>query len=141
MEKQRLTLFIILAAIILFGSQFLLQKIYPPPKKPATEQVAQSSVPTPAPTAIPLLSQPATQPVNLPPVDLREITLKTNFWNGKLSNQGAVITEWTITHSPNGKPVDAPNGVNLISAQKSSEIGAPLRLYIPSDRNLEKELN
>ena len=141
MEKQRLTLFIIISAVILFGSQFLLQKIYPPPNKPTTEQVAQSSVPTPTPSATPPPSQPVTQPANLPSVELREIGLKTNFWNGKLSNQGAVLTEWTITHSPNGKSVDAPNGVNLVSAQKSGEIGAPLRLYIPSDRNLEKELN
>lgn len=141
MEKQRLTLFIILAALILFGSQFLLQKLYPPPKKATTEQVAQTSIPTPAPSASPVQSQTPAPPQNLPQAELREITLKTPYWKGKLSNQGAVITEWTMTHSANGKPVDPPNGVNLISAQKSQEIGAPLRLLIPSDRNLEKELN
>ena len=141
MEKQRLTLFIILAALILFGSQFLLQKLYPPPKKTTTEQVAQTSVPTPAPSASPLQAQTPAPAQNLPQAELREISLKTPYWNGKLSNQGAVITEWTMTHSPNGKPVDPPHGVNLISAQKSQEIGAPLRLLIPSDRNLEKELN
>jgi YidC/Oxa1 family membrane protein insertase len=141
MEKQRLTLFIILAALILFGSQFLLQKLYPPPKKPTTEQVAQTSVPAPVPSAFPVQAQPTAPTQDIPQAELREITLKTPYWNGKLSNQGAVITEWTMTHSPNGKPVDPPNGVNLISAQKSQEIGAPLRLLIPSDRNLEKELN
>lgn len=141
MEKQRLTLFIILAALILFGSQFLLQKLYPPPKKPTTEQIAQTAVPTPAPSASPVQAQTPAPTQNLPQAELREITLKTPYWNGKLSNQGAVLTEWTMTHSPNGKPVDPPNGVNLISAQKSQEIGAPLRLFIPSDRNLEKELN
>jgi YidC/Oxa1 family membrane protein insertase len=141
MEKQRLTLFIILAALILFGSQFLLQKLYPPPKKPTIEQVAQTSVPAPSPSASPVQSQPSAPSQNIPQAELREIILKTPYWNGKLSNQGAVITEWTMTHSPNGKPVDPPNGVNLISAQKSQEIGAPLRLLIPSDRNLEKELN
>ena len=141
MEKQRLTLFIILAALILFGSQFLLQKLYPPPKKVTTEQVAQTSVPTPAPSASPVQAQTPAPSPSLPQAELREITLKTPYWNGKLSNQGAVITEWTMTHSSNGKPVDPPNGVNLISAQKSQEFGAPLRLLIPSDRNLEKELN
>lgn len=142
MEKQRLTLFIILSAVILFGSQFLLQKLYPPQKKSPTEQITQSSTPMPVPSATPLQStQPASQAVNLPPVELREISLKTNFWDGKLSNQGAVITEWTMTHSPNGKPVDPPQGVTLVSAQKSQEIGAPFRLFIPSDRNLENELN
>ena len=141
MEKQRLTLFIILAALILFGSQFLLQKLYPPPKKVTTEQVAQTSVPTPAPSASPVQAQTPAPSPSLPQAELREITLKTPYWKGKLSNQGAVITEWTMTHSSNGKPVDPPNGVNLISAQKSQELGAPLRLLIPSDRNLEKELN
>lgn len=141
MEKQRLTLFIILSALILFGSQFLLQKLYPPPKQPALEQAAQSTTPTPTPSVTPQQSPSVPPPVTLPAIELREITLKTNYWNGRLSNQGAVITEWTMTHSPNGKPVDPPQGVNLISAQKSQELGAPLRLYIPSDRNLEKELN
>ncbi|MBL8205650.1 MAG: hypothetical protein JNM09_15550, partial [Blastocatellia bacterium] len=143
MEKQRLTLFIILAALILFGSQFVLQKLYPSPKKSAAEQpeqVSQSTGPSPFPAA-PVQSQPSSPQQNLPQIDLREITLRTPYWNGKLSNQGVVITEWTMTHSPNGKPVDPPSGVNLISAQKSQEIGAPLRLFIPSDRNLEKELN
>ena len=141
MEKQRLTLFIILAALILFGSQFLLQKLYPPPKKVTPEQVAQTVVPTPAPSALPRQGPTPAGPQNLPQAELREISLKTPYWNGKLSNQGAVITELTMTHSPNGKLVDPPNGVNLISAQKSQEVGAPLRLLIPSDRNLEKELN
>jgi YidC/Oxa1 family membrane protein insertase len=141
MEKQRLTLFIILAAVVLLGSQFLLQKLYPPPPKPTTESVAQTSVPTPVPSVAPAPTQTPTPLPNLPQVELREVALKTNYWHGKLSNQGAVITEWTMTHSPNGKPVDPPQGVNLISAQKSRDLGASLRLLIPSDRNLEKELN
>lgn len=141
MEKQRLTLFIILSAAILFGSQFLLQKLYPPPPKPTGEQLAQASPTASIPVASPSQAAPTTPPVNLPAVELREITLKTNYWQGKLSNQGAVLAEWTMTHSPNGKPVDPPQGVNLVAAQNSQEIGAPLRLFIPSDHNLEKELN
>ncbi len=141
MEKQRLTLFILLSAVILFGSQFLFQKFFPQPQKSPTEQTAQTVTPTPAPSATPSQTLPVPQSGNLPQVELREIALKSNFWNGKLSNQGAVLSEWTMTHSPNGKPVDPPQGVNLVSAQKSQEIGAPLRLLIPSDRNLEKELN
>lgn len=141
MEKQRLTLFIILAALILFGSQFLLQKLYPPPKKPATEQAAQTAVPTPSPLTSPVPAQTVAPAPNLPQAELREVLLKTPYWNGKLSNQGAVLTELTMTHSPNGHPVDPPTGVNLISAQKSQDVGAPLRLLIPTDRNLEKELN
>jgi YidC/Oxa1 family membrane protein insertase len=141
MEKQRLTIFIILAALILFGSQFLLQKLYPPPKPPASPQVAQTATPSPAPSALPEQVSPPAPAVNLPQIEARELVLRTPYWHGKLSNQGAVITELTMTHSPNGKLVDPPNGVNLISTQKSQELGAPLRLLIPSDRNLEKELN
>jgi YidC/Oxa1 family membrane protein insertase len=141
MDKQRLTLFIILSAVILFGSQFLLQKLYPPPAKPTGEQLSQSQPTTPLPSPTPVQSAPASPPATLPLVEPREIVLKTNYWEGKLSNQGAVITEWTMTHSPNGKPVDPPDGVKLVSAQKSQDIGAPLRLFIPSDPNLEKELN
>lgn len=145
MEKQRLTLFIILSAGILFGSQFLLQKLYPPPAKPISEQVAPTTSSTinsqPAPTTSPQQSTPTAPVPSLPVVELREIALQSKYWQGKLSNQGAVLTEWIMTHSPNGKPVDPPQGVKLVSAQHSQEIGAPFRLLIPSDQSLEKELN
>lgn len=148
MEKQRLAIFIAISALILFGSQFLLQKIYPPPKKQANEIVTQSATPAPAPTAAAATTQtPApTAPANATQADAREIKIETPFWKGTLSNQGAVISEFIMTHLPDddgkiGKPIDAPAGVLLVSAQKSKEIGAPLRLVIPSDRNLEKQLN
>ena len=146
MEKQRLAVFIALSALILFGSQFLFQKFNPPPQKPANEQLAQTATPTAAPTVAPTQTPLPVQSANATQADAREIKITTPFWTGTLSNQGAVITDFTMTHLPNdegklGKPIDAPAGVVLVSAQKSKEIGAPLRLLIPSDRNLEKQLN
>ncbi len=150
MEKQRLAVFIALSALILFGSQFLFQKLNLPPQKPANEQLAQTATPTAAPTVAPTQTPPPAQAANATQADAREIKITTPFWTGTLSNQGAVITEFTMTHLPNddgklGKPIDAlpggGGGVLLVSAQKSKEIGAPLRLLIPSDRNLEKQLN
>ncbi len=51
------------------------------------------------------------------------------------------MTEWTMTSFTDGKPIDPPKGVNLISAELSQKVGAPFRFYIPSDTALEKELN
>ena len=146
MEKQRLAIFIAISALILFGSQFLLQKLYPPPKKQATAAVTESATPAPAPTAVAAATAVPVPPANATQSDAREIKIETPFWKGTLSNQGAVISEFIMTHLPDddgklGKPIDAPAGVLLVSAQKSKELGAPLRLVIPSDRNLEKQLN
>jgi YidC/Oxa1 family membrane protein insertase len=147
MEKQRLTLFIILSAIILFGSQYLFSRLYPQPKKPEVTQ----SLPAPNASVAPSAAVPT--PANIPPSNVaqaepREIKIETPFWNGTLSNQGAVINQLVMTHLPDddnieklGKPIDAPNGVLLVSPEKSKDLGAPLRLSIPSDKNLEKQLN
>jgi len=67
--------------------------------------------------------------------------VKTDHWVATISNKGGVITEWTMTSFPNGKPIDPPNGVTLISPKLSQEIGAPFRFFIPDDPALEKELN
>ena len=147
MEKQRLTIFIILSAIILFGSQYLFNRFYPQPKKTEVVQnvpsPTASSVPSVAPTAPSSSPIPA---VNVPQADAREIKIETPFWTGNLSNQGAVINQLIMTHLPDdglkvGKPIDAPTGVLLVSPEKSKDLGAPLRLSIPSDKNLEKQLN
>jgi YidC/Oxa1 family membrane protein insertase len=71
----------------------------------------------------------------------RRIKIRTDHWTATISNRGAVITEWTMTSLPSGKPIDPPNGVNLVSASLSQTVGAPFRVFIPSDPILEKELN
>jgi YidC/Oxa1 family membrane protein insertase len=73
--------------------------------------------------------------------EARQIKIRTDHWAATVSNRGAVITELTMTSLPNGKPIDPPGGVNLISASLSQSVGAPFRLYIPSDPILESELN
>jgi len=51
-----------------------------------------------------------------------------------------VLTQWIMTRFTDGKPIDPPNGVSLVS-ERLGEFGFPLRLAIPADRELEKELN
>jgi YidC/Oxa1 family membrane protein insertase len=151
MEK-RLILFLILSSVIFFGWSYIYGKLYPPTPKPVEEKVAGAvASPTPlAPAPIVPAPPPVTQSqvetggvVATPAtnVELKTINIKSDHWKAEISNQGGVITEWTMTSYPNGDPIDPPNGVNLVSAKLSQEIGAPFRFFIPSDPSLEKELN
>lgn len=149
MEK-RLVLFLILAAGILFGSNFLIAKFYPQ-KEQASKQNnagqdkagATTSSPLPAVSASPVAAPPPAAPVSptTTQVGLRQFTVKADFWSAKLSNQGGVIVDWTMTNFTNGKPIDPPGGVNLLAETLTSKFGGALRFHIPSDEGLEKELN
>src|SRR5215467_2486458 len=145
MEK-RLILFLILSAVIFIGwSRF----IAPKPQTPAPggqESKAVLTMPSPSTSVAvtpesqqqspPALSgQPAIQ------AEPRQIKVKTAYWDATLSNKGGVVTDWTMTRFPDGKAIDAPKGVSLISNELSQKIGAPFRFHIPSDPSLEKELN
>lgn len=141
MEK-RLILFLVLSAAIFIGwSHFFA----PPPETPrpgdgqaalTTPSASPSVATTPESQPAPLTSaQPATQ------AKPRQIEVKTDQWDATLSNKGAVVTEWRMTRFPDGKAIDPPKGVNLISGELSQKIGAPFRFYIPSDPSLENELN
>jgi YidC/Oxa1 family membrane protein insertase len=150
--QKRLALFLILSAAIFISWQYLTERFYPAPK-PDNKQIAQGTSPTPAPSSATPSPAPtvvggenagATSAPAAPvtQAEARTIKVKTPFWSGTLSNQGAVLTEFTMTHLPNGQPIDAATGgVNLVSPQQSEQIGAPFRLLIPSDGALEKELN
>ena len=143
MEK-RLILFLILSAVIFIGwSHFFA----PQPETPQ-QGAGNAALTTPSPSpsvaitpespkqlAPPLSAQPATQ------AEPRQIKVKTDYWVATLSNKGGVVTEWTMTRFPEGKAIDPPKGVNLISNDLSQKIGAPFRFYIPSDPSLESELN
>jgi YidC/Oxa1 family membrane protein insertase len=142
MEK-RLILFLVLSAAIFIGwSRFFAPQSETPrpgdkaalttPSPSASVAVTPESPkqPSPAPS-----TQPATQ------AELRQIKVKTDFWVATLSNKGGVVTEWTMTRFPDGKVIDPPKGVNLISNELSQKIGAPFRFYIPSDPSLGNELN
>lgn len=149
MEK-RLILFLMLSAAIFFGWSYLYTKFNPPVQEVSQEQAAATGNPSvsPSPTATTAV-QPAAieQPANPTPAapvtqaELRQIKVKTDFWTANLSNQGGVITEWVMTHFPDGKPIDAPTGVTLVSPQLSQQIGGPFRFHVPSDPTLEQTLN
>src|SRR5215475_4661482 len=142
MEK-RLILFLILSALIFIGwSHFIA------PKTEAPRQSDQAVLTTPSPSpsvAVPLESQKRQTPVSpaLPTTqaELRQIKVNSNHWVSDLSNKGGVVTDWTMTKLTDGKAIDSPKGVNLISNELSQKVGAPFRFYIPSDPSLEIELN
>lgn len=148
MEK-RLVLFLILSAAIFFGWSYFFTKFNPATPTTSQEQPASTtdiaSSPTPTATASvqPAQNQAATSAPGSPvtQAELRQIQVKSDFWTANFSNQGAVLTDWTMTHFPDGKPIDAPSGVNLISSQLTQQIGGPFRFHIPADTALEQTLN
>ncbi len=148
MEK-RLVLFLMLSAAIFFGWSYLYTKFYPPVPEVTQEQAASIPNPSvsPLPTATTVAEPAPVQTANPSPVaptiqaELRQFKVKTDFWTASLSNQGGVITEWVMTHFPDGKTIDAPTGVTLMSQQLTRQIGGPFRFHIPSDSGLEQTLN
>src|SRR5215813_15302311 len=142
MEK-RLILFLVLSAAIFIGwSRFFAPK----PETPRTGDQAALTTPSPSASVAvtpesPKQPSPALSTQRATQAELRQIKVKTDFWVATLSNKGGVVTEWTMTRFPDGKVIDPPKGVNLISNELSQKIGAPFRFYIPSDPSLENELN
>lgn len=147
--QKRFAIFLISAAAILFGWQFVMEKYFVVKPPNVTENPPASVATSSSPTApiTPTASTPAAQETAQPAapasqVAARQITLKTPFWEGTLSNQGGVVNEWTMTHFTDKEAIDPDKGgVKLISPERSQEFGAPLRFFIPSDPGLEKELN
>ena len=142
--QKRFIVFLLLSAVIFLGWQFAIQKFFPDLAPPQTaQQPASVTAPGPTPSQAPA---PTPQTAGAPALpsqqaEPREITIRTDFWEGRVSNRGGVLTEWRVTRFTDGKPVDQKSGgVNLIPAA-SKEIGGPFRLYIPSDKALEQELN
>src|SRR5215475_14127956 len=142
MEK-RLILFLVLSAVIFIGwSRFFA----PQPETPRPGDKAALTTPSPSASVAvtpesPKQPSPAlsTQPVTQ--AEPRQIKVKTDYWVATLSNKGGAVTEWTMTRFPDGKAIDPPKGVNLISNELSQKIGGPFRFSIPSDTSLESELN
>ena len=142
MEK-RLILFLILSAAIFLGWQ---RFFAPAPESPRKIDQVASTSPSPAPSVVttPEIQKkpaPATPTQPATEAELRQIKVKTDHWVATLSNKGGVVTDWTMTRFPDGKAIDSPKGVNLISDELSQKVGAPFRFYIPSDPSLENELN
>ncbi len=145
MEK-RLVLFFLISATIFIGWHFFTQKFFPQPEVQSIQpqpQVSAPGSPSPAPSVASATPRVQSSQSAVPPprFETRTVDIETNLWRGKLSNQGAVLTEWTMTRFTDGKVIDPPTGVTLISAKNSEEFGATLRFFIPADNALEKELN
>ncbi len=148
-SNPRFVLFIILSFLIFLGWSYAYEKLYPTQKGkgpiPATSPASSiaADVTQPTPTPINQTTQAQVQPsAPAPQTELREVRVRTGLWRAVLSNQGAVITEWTMTKFTDGKLIDAEKGgVNLISSKLTHEFGGFFRFYIPSDRGLEQQLN
>jgi YidC/Oxa1 family membrane protein insertase len=146
MEK-RLVLFLGVCAAILIGWHFLTLKLFPPQEqnKPVPAQAINNSSPQPTPAAPPPANpaQPASPSIPQTQAEVREIDISTDWWRARVSNQGAVLTLWTMTRfTTDNKEIDPQTqGVNLLSEKNSKEFGGTLRFYIPADRGLETELN
>jgi YidC/Oxa1 family membrane protein insertase len=155
-EKQsnpRFILFIALSFLIFLGWQYAYEKLYPTPKESqgkASSAPPNQASPSAEPTSSVVAQSEQTQPPVTPAtaatptaqVEAREIAVKTDLWHAVLSNQGAVLTEWTMTKFTDGQLIDAQKGgVKLISSTLSREVGGFFRFYIPSDRALEQQLN
>ncbi len=144
--QKRFILFLLLSAVIFLGWQLAVQKFFPqlapPAKSPETASVTTplpASSQTPAPTPVSQQSEPAAPTTQ---EELREFAVRTDYWSARLSNEGAVLTEWKVTRFTDGKLVDEKlGGVTLVSAETSRDVGAPFRVFIPADNALEKELN
>lgn len=134
--------------IFIGWSQFFAPKPVAPNQNNQAGSTSASPSPTTtvatAPTASPEIQKQAPPAYIAPPptqAELRQIKVKTDLWSATLSNKGGVVTEWTMTSFTDGKAIDPPKGVNLVSNELSQKVGAPFRFYIPSDQALENELN
>jgi YidC/Oxa1 family membrane protein insertase len=146
MEKRLILFLILSAAIFLVWSYLFVPKPVVPDQNNQLATTTASPTASPSPTVAPTPggkddSKPAPTTTQSTQAELREIKLKTDHWRAALSNQGGVITEWTMTSFTDGKPIDPPQGVNLISSDLTRKVGAPFRFYVPSDPSLESELN
>ncbi len=145
--QKRFIVFLSLSLLIFVGWNFIVGKFFPELAPKPELPAASSPSPVSSPQALSASPTPAQQAVTAPSAPLqqvaeREIKLRTEFWDGTLSNRGAVLNEWSVTKFTDGKIIDKQTGgVHLVTKKISTEVGAPFRLIIPSAPELEKELN
>jgi YidC/Oxa1 family membrane protein insertase len=144
--QKRFIVFLTLSLLIFVGWNFVVGKFFPQlapkPQPPASSPAPVSPSPTVAATPTPVQAVGTVPSMPVQQVAEREIKLRTEFWEGTLSNRGAVLNEWTVTKFTDGKIIDKQTGgVHLVTRKISAEVGAPFRLMIPSAPELEKELN
>lgn len=146
--QKRFAIFLILSAVILFGWSFVMEKYFvtKPPNVAENPPASVASSSSPAAPITPTTPTPAPQDAAqpaapAPQIAVRQIEIQTPYWKGTLSNQGGVVTDWTMTHFTDGVPIDEKHGGVKLVPKIAQEIGFPLRFFIPSDPGLEKELN
>jgi YidC/Oxa1 family membrane protein insertase len=143
-EKRLLIAFALSIVIFLAWSWYMRAKYPAPPPQPVPveEPTAQPAAPSPS------ISPPASagKPAGLTPgalpspeprqaTELREIVLETPTATVRLSNEGAVVTSWTLKdyHDAAGKPLELVQG-------RTTRLGWPLAFQL-DDSKLEEKLN
>src|SRR5580765_8686413 len=139
--QKRFIIFLVFSAAIFLAWQLAIEKLYPNAGKNAQQKTVSTETPPPpgsmtppaqadgSTTASVAHSGAAATTASQPPapattVAPRQIRIRTDFWDGVVSNKGGVLTQWIMTRFTDGKPIDAPNGVSLVS-ERLGEFGFP----------------
>ncbi|MCI0489206.1 MAG: YidC/Oxa1 family insertase periplasmic-domain containing protein [Blastocatellia bacterium] len=159
MDRTRITLALVLSAVVIIGWPLVMNRFFPPSPKPAadiqspaTEQQDEKSQsagqPTPpSPTTPPTTPAPASpQPQETTEAALQEFTVETYYWKAKFSNRGAVATSWNIKkkkNAPINPDIKGADGrdLELIPQDALDRVGAPFRLHLPWSPDLTAHLN
>lgn len=143
----------LISAAVLIGWPVAMNYLYPPPPPEEIAQLQPEIEQQPAPSPAPATTQqtkPSTQPVAVPAettsVAERSFTVKTDYWDIRFSNRGAVATSWILKKEKvNGKERDikaADDGpLELIPQDAIEKLGAPLRLHLPWSPEVAGQLN
>src|SRR5215831_7740060 len=153
MDRLRLAIAIVLAAIVMIGWPIVMHYIAPEqaPRRPVASQ--QRTAPPPAPVASPTPAAPGealastSAPVETTQVPKREITIKSEaYWSYKLSNEGAVATSMSILGERQAdgsiRPIKgADNQALELIPQDVHNLVRPLGIRLPWKPELATKLN
>jgi YidC/Oxa1 family membrane protein insertase len=150
MDRTRILLAMILSMVILMGYPVVMRKFYPPPppvvlpEETQPQTVAEKKPQANAAAAQAMIPAPAQgQAIEAP---LREISIKTDYWDVKLSNHGAAATSWILKkykYNGSAREIRAADGsdLQLIPQPIPEALAAPLGLCLPSRPDLAAQLN
>jgi len=137
-EKRLLIAFALSIVIFLGWGAYMRWKYPPPPPVPVEESPAEASPAAPAVVAPPSsekerAGRPPTEPRQA--AEPREMVIETATATVRLSNQGGVVTSWTLKnyHDADGKPLELVQG-------RATRLGWPLSFQL-ADPALEEKLN
>ncbi|HKP84494.1 MAG TPA: membrane protein insertase YidC, partial [Blastocatellia bacterium] len=147
MDRTRLLLAMILSLVILMGYPLVMNKLFPrhqPVELPEDSQPPAVAEKKPQPD-VTNVQAAAPAPALVSEAPLREITIKTDYWEVKLSNRGAVATSWVLEsykHHGEAREINGADGhpLQLIPQPVPEPLKAPLSLCLPSRPDLEAQL-